>query len=195
MRNTLIIAIVFQFLSFYAFSQDSSISFINATKKDDLIILGRVLSHAQVDYSVTVLPKTIVVQVIEVLRGNVSTTEVTIKGADTPNRNDLAILLGYEVGKTYVFSLHNFELNAFGHHTLDFVNNFVIGNISNEPDENYRIKLKMLFGKFEENQKSMHTKSKKQEKIKTDLQRHFQLLNQTMSYDKFKSMLNEVITF
>ncbi|MEJ8818992.1 hypothetical protein [Lacibacter sp. H407] len=188
----LLFLLVVFFLGFFAAkSQDSAISFLQVSKEDDLIIVGKIISNSSMSQTGMFLPQTMEVEVIEVLKGMAGVSRVVIKGADTTSSNKLAFLGPYQVGKTYVFSLKDLGLLSHGCHSLELANGKVYGNISNEPDKQYVKKLEKLFDSFVEAEKGRQKNQKRYEEARSKLHAHYELLSQTITYEDFKTMILE----
>lgn len=192
MLDKLLFLWVVFFLGFFAAkSQDSAISFLQVSKEDDLIIVGKIISNSSMSQTGMFLPQTMEVEVIEVLKGVGGVNRVVIKGADTSSSNKLAFLGPYEVGKIYVFSLKDLGLLSHGCRSLELANGKVYGNISNEPDELYVKKLEKLFASLSEAEKGRQKNQKRYEEARAKLHAHYELLNQTITYEDFKTMILE----
>jgi hypothetical protein len=180
------------FIGFFAAkSQDSAISFLQVSKGDNLIIVGKIITNSSISQTGMFLPQTMEVEIIETLKGVAVTNRVVVKGADTTSSNKLAFLSSYEVGKTYIFSLNDLGLLSYGSHSLELANGNVYGNISNEPDKQYLKRLEKLFGALVEAEKGRQKNPKKYEEARNKLHAHYELLNQTIKYENFKTVILE----
>ena len=95
MKNFILIGLLISSISAFGSDTTSRISFVNATKNDNLIILCKIMSYPKFDSTKEVCPEKMIVEVLEVLKGKNSSKLITVLGYDKSVNNNLACLQFY----------------------------------------------------------------------------------------------------
>ena len=189
MKSALIIILLISSLTVYGFETDSSISFINATKSDNEIILCKILSYPNYDSTKSFCPKIMLVEVLEVLKGTDSLKIISIEGDEDFSYHNLACLKLYSIGSSYVLGLDNHKLNINGRHSLDYSNNSVKGIISKEPSIKFINKANKVFVKLQKEKYSKHRDREKIKALSDDFFAIWDTQDELMNFEEFKKKL------
>jgi hypothetical protein len=191
MKNFILIGLLISSISAFGSDTTSRISFVNATKNDNLIILCKIMSYPKFDSTKEVCPEKMIVEVLEVLKGKNSSKLITVLGYDKSVNNNLACLQFYSIGRYYILGLDNFKLIATGNHSLEYNEGTVKGNITNEPTREYLKKFQKIFDRLQKEEFKKTIDKEKIEKLRKEFTMQSDLLNQSMDYKSFK----ETFTF
>lgn len=173
-------------LSLFAQQKDSSYSFINTSKRGDLIVLAKVLYFPD---SITTpfqgFPQKMQIEIVEVIRGKHDRKEITIEASKDHKEQFFFFKIGDSLILSILDSTSQYKIGRY----LEVKNKMVSGHIVKEPSKEYWKKNEKLVAE----QTNLLSKEKwnieKVNKNKSEYVALLKTLDSTMPYVEFKRLL------